>query len=80
MDKEYINILEQENSSLRECIGSVLVRLADYDGYNNVKGLKYLIDGVVETLHSGYPERIVDYKEREVCPLCYKVLKNKDEK
>jgi len=73
-----IEILEQENASLRECISDVLMTLVDYDGYeNDIKGLKHIIDETVETLKSGYPGRIVDYKEREVCPLCFKILKKK---
>ncbi len=66
-----IEKIEQENVSLRECISSVFVRLIDYDGYEgNAEGLKSLIDDVVSTLKTGYPERLVDYKDREVCPLC----------
>lgn len=56
---------------MRECIESVLVRLVDHDGYKSAKNLKSLIDGAMKTLESGYPEKLVDYKEREVCPLCF---------
>jgi len=73
--KSKIKELEKENASIRECIDSVLVRLSDYDGYNHSEDLKKLIDNAVSTLASGYPERIVDYKSREVCPLCFHKLK-----
>jgi len=71
-----IEILEKENAALRGCIGDVLVRIADYDGYNTVKGLKHLIDIVKEDLKSGWPERVMNYEEREVCPLCFKIIKD----
>jgi len=29
-----------------------------------------LIDEVVETLKTGYPDRLVNYQDRDVCPLC----------
>ena len=73
--KNKIKELEKENASMRECIDSVLTRLVDYDGYNEAEDLKRLIDGTSETLSSGYPERLVDYKDREVCPLCLNELK-----
>ena len=74
--KKRMEEIEQENAALRGCIGDVLVRALDYDGYNSVKGLKHLIDIMVEDLKSGYPERLVDYEQREVCPLC---LRRKEE-
>ena len=71
-----IKMLEKENASMRECISSVLMRLADYDGYKgHAPGLEQLIDGAMETLSSGYPERIADYEGRECCPLCFQRFK-----
>jgi len=75
-NEEKIKQLEKENASMRECISSVLMRLADYDGYKgNAPGLEGLIDGAMETLSSGYPERLFNWEDREVCPLCFEVLK-----
>ena len=38
--EDRIKELEKENASMRECISSVLMRLADYDGYKgNAPGL-----------------------------------------
>ena len=70
--------IEQENVALRECINSVLITLADYDGYRSADGLMKLIDEVVETLKSGYPSGVVDYYNREVCPLCFQVKSAKE--
>ena len=64
---------------MRECISSVLIRLADYDGYKgNAPGLEGTIDCAMETLSSGYPERLQNWEGREVCPLCSKVLKGEE--
>jgi len=70
--EEKIKIVEKENAALRGCIGDVLTTLSDYDGHREAKGLMGLIDEVVETLKSRYPDRIVDHENREVCPLCFK--------
>lgn len=66
--------LEQENAALRGCIESVQIRIAGYDGYNTVEGLKHLIDIVKEDLDSGWPERFMNDEHKEVCPLCFSVL------
>ena len=60
-----IKELEKENVALRGCIDSALMTLADYDGYREADDLMKLIDGVVETLKSKCPERILDYKNRQ---------------
>ena len=78
--KEEIKTLKQENTSLRECVDSVLIRLSDYDGYKgHAKGLESLIDCAMKTLESNFPERVVNYKEEEVCPLCFYKWQDREE-
>ncbi len=73
MDK--IKEIEKENVALRGCIDSALMTLADYDGYREAEDLMRLIDDVVGTLRSGYPDRMVDFEGKESCPLCFQRLK-----
>ena len=63
--------LEHDNAAMRGCIEDVITRVADYDGYREAKDLMKLIDGVVITLLSGYPERLIDFMGRDSCPLCH---------
>ena len=69
-----IEEIEKENVALRGCIDSALMTMADYDGYRTAEDLMHLIDDVAETLRSGYPDSIVDFEERKVCPLCFRRL------
>jgi len=70
-----IKEIEKENVALRGCVDSALMTLADYDGCREAEDLMELIDDVVGTLQSGYPDRMVDFKGRETCPLCFQRLK-----
>jgi hypothetical protein len=49
----------EKEKKLDECITSAAAVLVDYDGYNDIKGLKGTIDRALAILRSREPEPII---------------------
>jgi hypothetical protein len=68
--EEYIRGLKYQNTVMSKALEDIQIRASDYDGYEDVAGLKHLIDCLVVIAESKMPEKLVDNNGSPICALC----------